>query len=117
MRILIDIGAGPLLQMFAVFAGVSIAGIACGTAVAARLAGEEWSTAFALGSLLQAKGLTELVVLTILLDARIVSPRVFTAMILMALFSTTIAVPLARLAFSRSGSRDPIAESLTARGQ
>ena len=51
--------------------------------------------------------MTELIVLTILLDARIVSPRVFTAMILMALFSTTIAMPLARPALARAGGLSP----------
>lgn len=117
MRILIDVSAQPLLEMFVVFAGVSVGGIVCGTAVAARLAGEEWTTAFGLGALLQSKGLTELIVLPILLDARIVSPRVFTAMILMALFSTTIAMPLARLALGRSGERGVITQPLTSPGQ
>lgn len=108
MRILIDGGAQPLFEMFAAIAGVSIFAMVLGTASAARVAGEEWSTAFGLGSLLQSKGLTELIVLTILLDARIVSARVFTAMILMALFSTTIAMPLARLALARRSRRSPM---------
>jgi hypothetical protein len=103
MRVLIDVDVQTLLDMFIAFAGVSAAGAMCGTAVAARLAGEEWKMAFGLGSLLQSKGLTELIVLTILLDARVVSLGVFTAMILMALFSTTIAMPLARLALGRPG--------------
>jgi Kef-type K+ transport system membrane component KefB len=114
MRILIDGGAQPLFEMFAAIAGVSIFAMVLGTALAARLAGEEWSTAFGLGSLLQSKGLTELIVLTILLDARIVSARVFTAMILMALFSTTIAMPLARLALARSSGRSPMTPPLPA---
>jgi Kef-type K+ transport system membrane component KefB len=116
MRILIDVDYGPLIEMFAVFAGVGVAGIVYGTAVAARWAGEEWSVALGLGSLLQSKGLTELIVLTILLDARIVSPRVFTAMILVALFSATIAMPLARLALARSGARGLVGQPLTAPG-
>ncbi len=109
MRIFIDVSAQPLLEM--------VGGIVCGTAVAARLAGEEWTTAFGLGALLQSKGLTELIVLPILLDARIVSPRIFTAMILMALFSTTIAMPLARLASGRPGQRGMITQRLTTPGQ
>lgn len=117
MRLGIDVGTQPLFEMFAAIASASIVGMVCGTALAARLAGEEWSTAFALGSLLQSKGLTELIVLTILLDARIVSARVFTAMILMALFSTTIAMPLTRLALARTGRCSPIAKPLTAPGQ
>ena len=83
--------------MFVVTTAVAVVGIVGGTAAAARLNGEAWSVAFGLGSLLQSKGLTELIVLTILLDAQIISPRIFTAMILMALFSAALTMPLARL--------------------
>ena len=73
---------------------------------ASRLRGlMPWSVAFSLGSLLQSKGLTELVVLTILLDARIISPTIFTAMILMALVSTALTMPLARLTLAKTGGR------------
>ena len=112
MRTLIDFSSQSLLEMFLVIAGVAVGGIVYGTAVVARLAGEGWPTAFGLGALLQAKGLTELIVLTILLDARIVSPTVFTAMILVALFSATIAMPLARFALSRSAERGLVGEPL-----
>jgi hypothetical protein len=46
-----------------------------------------------------------LIVLTILLDAQIISPRIFTAMILMALFSAALTMPLARLALARVPQR------------
>lgn len=114
MRTLIDFSSQPLLEMFLVIAGVAVGGIVVGTAVVARLAGEGWSTAFGLGALLQSKGLTELIVLTILVDAQIVSPMIFTAMILMALFSATIAMPLARFALSRSGELGAVSHPLTA---
>ena len=80
-----------------------------GAAIAARIFGERWSFGLALGSLLQAKGLTELVVLTVLLDAQILSPRIF-APVLMALAGTAVAMPLARLALAKTGERRPIAE-------
>ena len=113
MRILINFSSLPLLEIFIVIAGVAVGGIICGTAIAARLAGEEWSAAFGLGALLQSKGLTELIVLTILLDAGIVSSTIFTAMVLMALLSATIAMPLARFALSRSGERGTVTHRLT----
>jgi len=113
MRTLVDFSSQPLLEMFLVTAGAAVGGIVFGTAVVARLAGEGWSTAFGLGALLQSKGLTELIVLTILLDARVVSPTVFTAMILVALFSATIAMPLARFALSRSGELGAASHRLT----
>jgi Kef-type K+ transport system membrane component KefB len=114
MRTLIDLSSPALLQIFAIAIGVGVVGIIGGTAVTARFSGEKWSFGLGLGSLLQAKGLTELIVLTVLLDAGIISPRIFAAMILMALFSTALAMPLARLALARtSPSRtqigDPIA--------
>ena len=114
MRTLIDFSSQPLLEMFIVITGVAVGGIVVGTAVVARLAGEGWSTAFGLGALLQSKGLTELIVLTILLDAQIVSPSIFTAMILVALFSATIAMPLTRFALSRSGELGAVGNPLAA---
>ena len=76
MRTFIDLGSPILLEVFVLTAGVAVIGIIGGTAAAARLFGETWSFGLGLGSLLQAKGLTELIVLTILLDARIVSPKI-----------------------------------------
>ncbi len=105
MRTFIDLGSPALLDILFVTAGAGIAGIVGGTALAARLFGERWPVALGLGSLLQSKGLTELIVLSVLLDAHIISPRVFSAMILMALLSTALAMPLARLTLSRGATR------------
>jgi Kef-type K+ transport system membrane component KefB len=102
MRTLIDPSSPALLQIFSIAIGVGAIGIIGGTAVVGRLFGETWAFGLGLGSLLQAKGLTELIVLTVLLDAGIISPRIFAAMILMALLSTALAMPLARLALARS---------------
>jgi Kef-type K+ transport system membrane component KefB len=112
MRTLIDLSSPALLQIFTIAIGVGAIGIIGGTAVAARAFGETWSFGLGLGSLLQAKGLTELIVLTVLLDAGIISPRIFAAMVLMALFSTALAMPLARLALARVGERRPITEAI-----
>ena len=112
MRTLLDFGSLATLQIFTIVIAVGAAGVIGGTALAARLSGETWSFGLALGSLLQAKGLTELIVLTVLLDAKILSPRIFGAMVLMALFSTALAMPLARLALAREGERrrvEPVA--------
>lgn len=102
MRTLIDLNSPALLEVFFVTASAAAAGILGGTAVAARLFGETWSVAVGLGSLLQSKGLTELIVLTVLLEAQIISPTIFSAMILMAVFSTAFAMPLTRLALARA---------------
>ena len=113
MRTFIDLGSPILLEVFLLTTAVATIGIIGGTALAARIFGETWSFGLGLGSLLQAKGLTELIVLTILLDARIVSPRIFAAMILMALVCTALAMPLARLFLAKAGQRPLIAEPVT----
>jgi hypothetical protein len=47
--------------------------------------------------LLQSKGLMEVIVVTILLDAGIITPVLFSAVILTAIACTAIAAPLVRL--------------------
>jgi Kef-type K+ transport system membrane component KefB len=117
LRTLIDLSSPALFQFFSIAIGVGAIGIVGGTAVAARLIGEKWSFGLGLGSLLQAKGLTELIVLTVLLDAGIMSPKIFAAMILMAVSSTALAMPLARLALVRSGMRGIVADPLASAGR
>ncbi len=73
-----------------------------GTALLARATGEPWPAALALGALMQTKGLMEVVVLTVLLDAGIIGPAAFSALVLMALVSTAATMPLTRL-FLRRG--------------
>jgi Kef-type K+ transport system membrane component KefB len=95
-----DIGNfGPAVLLLAAIATtVGLVGKVFGTAVPARLCGHSWRQALALGALMQTKGLMEVVVLTILLDAAIVSPATFTALLIMTLVTTTLAKPLAVLA-------------------
>jgi len=78
-----------------------VLGVIGGTAIAARFFGASWPFALGLGALLQTKGLMEVIVLTILLDAGIISANVFAALILMAVVCTALAMPLARLILAR----------------
>jgi Kef-type K+ transport system membrane component KefB len=96
LRTFIDPSSSSFLEVFGVATFVSVVGITGGTAIAARLVGERWPSALGLGALLQTKGLMEIIVLTILLDAHIISASVFAALVLMAVVSTAIAMPLAR---------------------
>lgn len=104
MRTLVDLNSPALIQVFGIAMGVGAVGIIGGAAVAARAVGEQWSFGLALGSLLQAKGLTALVVLSVLLDAGIVSPSIFAPLVLMALASTAIAMPLSRVIVGKSAN-------------
>jgi len=107
LRTRIDFGSPALLEIFIVATAVAMAGKIGGTAVTARLVGEPWPTALALGTLMQTKGLMEVIVLTILLEGGIISQTVFSAMIVMAVVTTGLTMPFTRLALSRSAIAIP----------
>ena len=67
-------------------------GLAC--AFAARLTGESWRDAAAIGTLMNARGLVELIMLNAGLEAGIIQPTLFTIMVLMAVTTTVMASPL-----------------------
>ena len=58
----------------------------------------DWNDAFALGALMNTRGLVELVALNIGYDLGILSPAIFTMMVMMALVTTFLAGPLLDLA-------------------
>ncbi len=98
LRTLIDLGSSGFLEIMLVTTALAVLGKVGGTALAARLTGETWTTSLGLGSLVQTKGLMELIVLTILLDRGIIGTNVFSALVLMAVVTTMLAMPLTRLA-------------------
>ena len=68
-------------------------------AVAARLTGLGWREASALGILMNTRGLMELVVLNIGFDLGVISPTIFSMMVMMALVTTFATSPLVRLIY------------------
>jgi Kef-type K+ transport system membrane component KefB len=78
----------------ALILAVAILGKFGGTTAAARLNGLPWREAGALGVLMNTRGLMELVILNIGLEIGIISPSVFTMMVVMALLTTVMASPL-----------------------
>jgi Kef-type K+ transport system membrane component KefB len=73
---------------------VATAGKLGGTALAGRVCGMSWRFAAELGALMNTRGLMELIVLTIGLDAGIISPTLFTMMVIMAIATTAMTAPL-----------------------
>lgn len=73
---------------------VAIIGKYCGTYVAARVSGIEKREASALGWLMNTRGLTELIVLNIGLSLGVISPLLFTMLVIMALVTTFMTSPL-----------------------
>jgi len=74
--------------------GVAILGKVGGSGIAARLGGMRWREATALGILMNTRGLMELVVLNMGLDIKVISPALFSMMVLMALVTTFMTAPL-----------------------
>jgi Kef-type K+ transport system membrane component KefB len=68
-----------------------------GTAVAARLAGLDWRTSAGLGTLMNTRGLMELIVLNVGLDLGVITPTLFAMMVLMALVTTMATTPVLHL--------------------
>ena len=63
----------------------------------ARLLGEDHRTAFGLGSLMNARGLTELIILNVGLQHGLITPELFSIMVLMAIVTTLLTTPLFNL--------------------
>ncbi|MGB3438162.1 MAG: cation:proton antiporter [Actinophytocola sp.] len=76
---------------------VAVAGKFGGAALAARAAGETWQSSATIGLLMNTRGLTEIVILTVGLELGVITPTLFTIMLLMALVTTLMAAPLLRL--------------------
>ncbi|KAJ5171200.1 Cation/H+ exchanger [Penicillium coprophilum] len=70
-----------------------------GGAVASRLCGLLWRESFSIGVLMSCKGLVELIVLNIGLQAKILSTRTFTIFVVMALVTTFLTTPLTTLLY------------------
>jgi Kef-type K+ transport system membrane component KefB len=86
-------GARDLLVCLAV-TGAAVVGKVGGTAAGARAAGLPARTALQLGVLMNTRGLMELVVLNIGLDLGILSPRLFTMLVVMTFVTTMMTGPL-----------------------
>ena len=73
---------------------VAIAGKFGGALLAARATGMTWREAGAIGALMNTRGLMELVVLNIGLEVGVISPPLFTMLVMMALVTTLLTTPL-----------------------
>jgi Kef-type K+ transport system membrane component KefB len=80
---------------------VAIAGKLGGSMLMSRWTGMTWSQSFAIGVLMNTRGLVELVVLNIGYDLGILSGRIFAMMVLMALVTTFMTGPLLSLVKTR----------------
>jgi Kef-type K+ transport system membrane component KefB len=80
---------------------VAVIGKMGGSTLAAHSAGMSWRDAGMIGALLNTRGLMELVILNIGLDLQVITPGLFTIMVMMALVTTFMTTPLLQLFASR----------------
>jgi len=72
---------------------VAITGKFAGSALASRIIGQNWRDSLTIGALMNTRGLMELVVLNIGYDLGILTPEVFSMMVIMALVTTFMTGP------------------------
>jgi Kef-type K+ transport system membrane component KefB len=95
MKTRLDLLSGTTIWFWtAAVLAVAVAGKMGGAVLAARWTGQTWQYSWALGALLNTRGLVELIVLNIAYNAHVFSPTLFTMLVVMALVTTMMTTPL-----------------------
>ncbi len=103
MRTQIGLVSGPAAwATVALIFAVACIGKFGGAFVAARLTGLSTPDSALLGALMNTRGLMELIVLNVGLDLRVLSPTLFTMMVLMAIATTMMTTPIVDLLAKRA---------------
>lgn len=89
---------------------ISILGKLGGCTIAARLVGESWKNSFIVGTLMNTRGLMELVALNIGYEMGVLPPEIFVILILMALTTTFMTTPLLNLVEKLFKAKEQIKE-------
>jgi hypothetical protein len=76
---------------------IAIVGKLAGASLAARVCGFDWRASGVIGTLMNTRGLTELIVLNLALEVGAISNALFAALVLMALITTLMAGPLLKV--------------------
>ncbi len=104
------------LTVHDIIPGIAIVAIACigkfcGGAIAARVVGVPRRQSLAVGALMNTRGLTELVVLSIGREAGVIDDKMYTLLVIMAVVTTTMAGPLLNLVYPDRWLNRDIAEA------
>lgn len=104
-----NVGAlGVNLGLTALVIAVAIAGKVGGAFTGARITGLDVRNSLALGCLLNTRGLVELIVLNVGLDLGLLSPTLFSMMVIMALVTTVITTPVLKFVLPEEYRRAPL---------
>jgi Kef-type K+ transport system membrane component KefB len=101
---------GDTLPLLGLTILAAVAGKLGGTMLAARAAGMEPRQGVALGALLNARGLIGLVVVSVGLEAHVISQTLYVILMITMLFTTFMAAPVLSWAMSGSGARTLVSE-------
>ena len=91
---------------------VAIVGKFFGAMIAARVTGWGWRASAVIGTLMNTRGLTELIVLNLALEKGVISEALFAMLVIMALVTTFMAGPLLALFDPKNEFGAPIEEEL-----
>lgn len=95
LRTRVDLITGTSMWGYAAaIIAVAVIGKLAGAAFAAKASGMNWRDSVGLGILMNTRGLVELVILNAGLDLGILSPPLFTMMVIMALVTTFMTTPI-----------------------
>lgn len=103
-----DLLSSSMIWLVAASTAFAMIGKIAGVAIPSMLCGESWRRSVALGTLLQSKGLMEVLVVTIFMDAGIITPVIFSAVILVAIICTLATMPLTWLVAGGPGTREAV---------
>ena len=106
---------GTGLAALLIVLGAAVAGKVLGGAAGARIAGYPWRTALAVGSLMNARALMELIVMKVGLDAGVIGKDLFTMLMVMAILTTFMTGPLLTLFTGRGDAQVADARETVAR--
>ncbi|MEX2195644.1 MAG: cation:proton antiporter [Thermoleophilaceae bacterium] len=91
---------------------LALTGKLVGATLFARFTGFKWRDSMVIGSLMNTRGLTELIVLNIALEKGVISEALFAALVIMALVTTFMTGPLLKLLDPKNELGAPVEEEL-----
>ena len=100
------LGDITLLEVTLAVLAVSIIAKGGASYLAARLSGQDHGSSMAIGALMNARGLMELIVINIGLQRGIIGEGLFSMLVLMAIVTTLMASPLFELVYGRAARKD-----------
>ncbi len=102
------INSPELLQVCGMLIAVAIIGKFGGCALASRLVGESWKNSLIVGTLMNTRGLMELVALNIGYEMGVLPPSIFVILVIMALVTTFMTTPVLALVEKVFAIKEPV---------